>query len=100
MQGIILIITLAIVVEALIEYGKSIGRAFADGERKIAVTHIAAVVLGVALCIATGADLFAAAQIRFALPSVGRVLTGILISRGSNYVSDFIKRLSTVKGGN
>lgn len=99
MQGIILIITLAIVVEALIEYGKSIGRAFASGEWKVAVTHIAAVLLGVSLCLATGADLFAVADIAFSLPIVGRVLTGVLISRGANYVSDFIKRLTAVKGG-
>lgn len=99
MQGIILIITMAIVVEALIEYGKSIGRAFSSGEWKVAVTYLAAVGLGVALCLATGADLFAVADVTFSHPLIGRVLTGILISRGANYVSDFIKRLGVAKGG-
>ncbi len=100
MQGIILITTMAIVVEALIEYGKSIGRAFATGQWKVAITYVAAVLLGVALCLVTGADLFAVADIAFALPLVGRVLTGVFISRGANYVSDVIKRLTAAKGGN
>ncbi len=100
MQGIILVTTMAIVVEALIEYGKSIARAFATGQWKAAITYVAAVLLGVALCLATGADLFAVAEITFALPLIGKVLTGVLISRGANYVSDFVKRLSTDKGGN
>lgn len=100
MQGIILTVTMAVVVEALVEYGKSIGRAAASGEWKAAITHLAAVLLGVALCLATGADLFAVADIAFALPLIGSVLTGVLISRGANYVSDFIKRLDAVKGGN
>lgn len=98
MQGILLITTMAIVVEALVEYGKMVGRACATGGFKTALTHLAAVAVGVALCMLTGADLFAAADIAFALPAVGRVLTGVLISRGANYLSDFIKRIAPQKG--
>ena len=98
MQGILLITTMAIVVEALVEYAKTVGTALTTGGWKTALTHLAAVALGVALCMLTGADLFAAAQITFTLPTVGRALTGVLISRGANYVSDFIKRLAPQKG--
>lgn len=98
MQGILLITTMAIVVEALVEYGKTVGRAFRTGGCKTALTHLAAVAVGVALCMLSGADLFAAADITFALPAVGRVLTGVLISRGANYLSDFIKRIAPQKG--
>lgn len=97
MSAIILIATLAIIVEALIEYGKSIGNAFSSGGWKTAVTQLVAVCVGVFLCIVSGADLFAATEVTFALPYIGMVLTGIIISRGANYVSDFIKRLQGVR---
>ena len=93
MKGILLIVTMAIVVEALVEYGKSIGRAFVAGEVKTAVTQLAAIGLGVLLCFACGGDLFAAVGVSFTWPWLGVVLTGVLISRGANYVSDFISKL-------
>ena len=93
MEGIVLIITLAIIVEALIEYAKSIGNAIAGGGWKTAVTQIVAIVGAIVLCFASGADLFATIGIEFLWPWLGIVLTGIIISRGANYVSDFITRL-------
>ncbi len=97
MKGILLIIVMAIVVEALIEYAKTIGKAVADGEWKTAVTQLAAILLGMLLCLMTGADLFQAVEITFLWPWLGYILTGILISRGANYASDFIKRIQGVK---
>lgn len=93
MTGIVLIITMAVVVEALIEYAKSIGKAFSSGEWKTAITQLVAIVVSVLLCVATGADLFAVVGIVFVWPWLGILLTGIIISRGANYVSDFVKRL-------
>lgn len=93
MEGIVLIITLAIIVEALIEYAKSIGKAVLGGGWKTAVTQIVAIVGSIIICFATGADLFATIGLVFAWPWIGIVLTGIIISRGANYVSDFITRL-------
>ncbi len=98
MEGIILILVMAIVVEALVEYAKTIGKAFTDGSWKVAVTQLSAIALGVLLCFMTGGDLFAVVGISFAWPLLGVFLTGILISRGANYVSDFTKRLQGVKG--
>lgn len=96
MTGFILVLVMAIVVEALIEYAKTIGKAFGDGGWKIAVTQIAAIALGVLLCFMTGGDLFSVVEITFIWPWLGKFLTGILISRGANYVSDFAKRLQSV----
>lgn len=93
MEGITLIIALAVVTEALIEYGKSIGRAIVGNDKKAAITQVAAIVLSVLLCFATGADLFQIVGINFAWPGVGVVLTGILGSRGANYLSDFIAKI-------
>lgn len=99
MKGIILVVVLAVLVEAFIEYAKSITKMFSDKDIKTAVTQFIAILIGVALCMAAGADLFAALGIAFAFPWIGIVLTGILISRGANYMSDFIKRLQNMKGG-
>ena len=99
MEGFVLIVTLAVVVEALVEYGKSIASAFLRKEGKTAVAQLAAVLLGVTLCVAGRGDLFAAAGIAFVWPWLGTVLTGILISRGANYVSDFIGKLQKKQEG-
>lgn len=93
MEGITLIIALAIVTEALVEYGKSIGKAIAGKDKKAAITQILAIVVSVLLCFAAGADLFRVVGINFAWPWVGTVLTGILGSRGANYLSDFIAKI-------
>lgn len=97
MQGIVLIITMAIIVEALIEYAKSIGKAIAGVNWKTASAQLAAIVVAICLCFASGADLFAAIGIEFVWSWVGVVLTGVIISRGANYVSDFISKLQSNK---
>lgn len=97
MEGIVLIVVMAIVVEALIEYAKTIGKAVKEGGWKTAITQLAAIALGVLLCFMTGGDLFTVVGISFAWPWLGIALTGIIISRGANYVSDFVKKLQGVK---
>ena len=94
MEGITLIVVLAVVTEALIEYGKSIGKAFAGNDIKTAVTQLAAIATSVLLCFAAGADLFQVVGITFTWQWIGTVLTGILGSRGANYLSDFISKIS------
>ena len=97
MEKIALVIILAITVEALVEYGKTIGKAFTDGNWKTAVTQIVAIALSVTLCFALGADLYAALNVSFLWPWVGILLTGIFASRGANFVSDLVKKLQTAK---
>lgn len=97
MEGIVLVVVVAIIVEALIEYAKSVGKLFVDGKAKTAVTQLFAVLVAVLLCFCTGADLFASLGVEFAFPWVGVVLTGIFGSRGANYVSDIISKIQGVK---
>lgn len=94
MEGITLIIALAIVIEALVEYAKSIGKAFVDGERKTAVTQLCALAISMAICFLAQADLFAVVGIEFLWPPLGTLLTGIFASRGANFVSDLIGKLN------
>ena len=98
MEGLILVVVMAIIVEALVEYGKSIAKAFAERSVKTAVTQLVAIGLGILLCFASRGDLFSLAGVTFGWPWLGMVLTGIIISRGANYVSDFVKRLTVTRG--
>ena len=94
MEHIALILMLAITVEALVEYGKSIGKAIADKQVRAAVTQLCAVAVSMGLCGLAGADLYAAIGVEFSLPWVGPILTGIFASRGANFVSDLVGKLT------
>lgn len=87
------ILMLAVTVEALVEYGKSIVAA-AKGSWKVAALQLAAVVVSAGLCVAANADLFKTMEFDFSVPWLGQVLTGILISRGANYVSDLVGKMT------
>lgn len=88
MDGMFTIIVLAITVEAVVEYGKLLIK-----ERRIVWPQVAALFLGVSLSILAGTDLYATIGVSFAAPIVGMVLTGLLFSRGANYISDLVKRM-------
>lgn len=87
------IIILAITVEAIIEYGKLI-----FVEKAINWKQIGALILGVGLSILAQTDLYKVVGVNFIIPYVGTVLTGILFSRGANYISDLIKKFQIPKG--
>ena len=97
MESIFLILALAVTVEALVEYCKSILKAFSDKQIKTAVTQLSAIVAACFLCIMANANVYDYLSIQFSYPIVGCILTGIIASRGSNYVSDFVKKITDVK---
>ena len=76
----------AIIIEGIVSYVKTF---FVEG--KVQWQTIVAIVLGVAVSIAYQVDLLATVGLNSAVPYIGSVLTGILISRGSNYIFDLIK---------
>lgn len=97
MDIIAMVIMLAVIIEALVEYGKSIGKAFADKQAKTAITQLCAVAAGILVCGAAGVDMFAAVGVEFAVPWLGIILTGIFASRGANFVSDLVGKLTAGK---
>ena len=99
MKGIVLIVVLAIVVEALVEYGKSFLEACHSGGWRAIVLQLVALLAAVLLCFAAGADLFAVLGVEFAVPWIGTLLTGIFASRGSNYVNDLIGKIREKASG-
>ena len=57
----------------------------------------AACVLGILLAIAYTLDYISLFEVTTTVPYVGNILTGIAISRGSNYVFDLLKRIMGYK---
>ena len=55
MDKIALVLMLAVTAEALVEYGKSLAAAFGGGDYKAAVLQLCAAVVGVLLCVLSGA---------------------------------------------
>ena len=93
MEQLVLALMMAVTAEGLVEYGKSAAAALAGGGWRAAVLQGGAAAVSVALCLGSGADLYAPLGVQFAAGWLGPVLTGIFASRGSNYLSDLIGRL-------
>lgn len=99
MKTIALIIMVAIVLEALIEYFKTVMHMVETREYKTAITQAITIALGIFLAFAFKLQLFNGAMTEFypelsVSASLDMILTGILFSRGSNYFSDLIGRLT------
>lgn len=83
----------SIIVEGIIAYVKTF---FVDG--KIQWQIITSLVLGVVVALAYSLDLPALCGLESNIPFIGQVLTGILLSRGANYIADLIKLLISTSG--
>lgn len=97
-MNIAVIIAVAILIEGLVEYGKNIADMFYGGEKKTAITQMVTIIVGVALAFAFSADVFIPLGLTVN-HYVGMVLTGIVMSRGSNYVNDLISRIGQTTVG-
>ena len=93
MQTFLLVLSLAVIVEALVQYAKTVIKMLESKQYKTFATQLAAILIAVFICFAAGADIFALMGISFSVHWLGTLLTGIVISRGANYTSDFIKRI-------
>ena len=96
MTGIALVTVLAITVEALVEYAKTLIEGCRSGGWKTLGIQLTALGLSVALCLLARADLFGVLGVALGGRLTGCVLTGLLAARGSNYIADFV---SGVQGG-
>ena len=98
MKTIALIIMVSIVLEALVEYGKTIDRMVVAHDYKTAITQGITIILGVALAFVFKVQLFneGLSEVYQGLaidPTIDMILTGILFSRGSNFFSDLVSKL-------
>ncbi|MEG0803762.1 MAG: hypothetical protein RSF90_02275 [Pygmaiobacter sp.] len=82
------IILMAVIVEGLITYLQLLIR-----DRKMCWQMALSIAIGVFCSVVYQIDLFALLGLSTGIPYVGSVLTGVLVSRGSNYLFDLIKQL-------
>ena len=96
--NLIPIIILAIIVEGVITYARQI---ISGG--KVNWPMLAAIAMGIIVAVAYSVDMLAMLGLVSPMPFIGSILTGILISRGSNYIFDLIKLVgestAKIKGG-
>lgn len=85
------LITIAVLVEAIWENCKMIWQ-----HDKINVNMLGSLILSIVVCLLTQIDIFAILGIKIIVPFAGSVLTGIIVSRGANFVNDLFTKL---KGG-
>ena len=86
------LIFVSIVIEGIITYAKTV-----VVDKQIQWQVVGSMLLGIGCALAFDVDLFAIAGITAAVPYVGQVLTGVLLSRGSNYVYDLLKQLTNAQ---
>ena len=91
-MNVALVIAVAILIEGLVEYGKNIAEMFYGGDKKTAITQLVTIAVGIVLAFAFSADMFIPLGLTVN-HYIGMVLTGIVMSRGSNYVSDLIGKI-------
>jgi hypothetical protein len=91
-ETLLLVTVIAVTVEALVEYGKTVVKTWKTEKATVAL-QLTAVVVSVCLCLLIGADVYGALGVRFHAAPVGCILTGIFAARGANFLSDFVGRL-------
>ena len=87
------VFVLAILCEAIWENVKMI---WENG--KFSINRLGALILGVIISFATQINLFAVLDIEI-IPVVGSIFTGILISRGANFIHDLLNKIQSLSKG-
>lgn len=102
MKTLTMIIMVAILLEAIVEYAKTIITMIEKKQYKTAITQLATIALGVTFAFIFNLQLFNNALSEFfeglsINTKVDIVITGILFSRGANYFSDIISKFTGKK---
>ena len=82
------LITICVLVESIVTYINSF---FVVGEPHYQM--VLSLIFGIFISVAYKIDLLKLADIESEMPYIGFILTGILISRGSNYVYDLMSKI-------
>lgn len=83
------LIIIAILIEAIWENLKMIWK-----DKKVNINMIGVLVIAIVICLLTKIDIFPIVGISMIVPYVGSVFTGVIVSRGANFVNDLFNRLN------
>ena len=90
---IVEIISLAVLTEGIITYFKE----FFVGGDYFSFSMLFSIILGVLIAVCYKLDSLEFINLKSSIPYVGSILTGILISRSSNYLYDILKSITSIK---
>ena len=82
------LILIAILVEAIWENLK-----MTYDKKKLNINMIGSLILGIVICVLAKIDVFSIVGLNLIIPFVGSILTGVIVSRGANFVNDLFKKL-------
>lgn len=82
------LVIVAILVEAIWENLKMIWQA-----GKFNINMIGSLVISILICVLVKIDIFPIVGLNMVVPFVGSIFTGIIVSRGANFVNDLFKKL-------
>ena len=91
-DNVIKIMSLSVIVESVITYFKEF---FVYGY--FSISMIFSIILGISIAVIYKLDLPECFNLKSTVPYVGNILTGLLISRGSNYIYDVLKIVTDIK---
>lgn len=64
---------------------------------KVNIDRVGALIVGLLLAFGSSLDIMAVVGVPIVVPYLGTVLTGIVISRGANFVHDIVSSISNLK---
>ena len=85
------LVIVAILVEAIWENIKMV-----FPNKKFSISMLGSLLVSILICVLTKVDIFPVVGLSISIPVIGSILTGIIVSRGANFVNDLCRKL---KGG-
>lgn len=82
------LVIISILVEAIWENIK-----FVRKDKAINVNMIGSLIFSILICVLARVDIFAVIGIDLSVKVIGSILTGVIVSRGANFVNDLFTRL-------
>lgn len=83
------LVIVAILIEAIWENLKMIWQ-----NGKFSIDKIGSLVISILICILAKIDIFPIVNLSIIIPVIGSILTGIIVSRGANFVHDLFNKIS------
>lgn len=92
MQNLFLIIIVSILAESIWE---TLKMTWQNG--KVSIDRIGALIISLVLSLGTKMDLLSLLGLETTIPYMGSFLTGIIVSRGSNFTHDLLTKVNNTK---
>lgn len=83
------LVIVAILIEAIWENIKMVWQ-----KGKFSIDKIGSLVISILICILAKIDIFPIVNLSIMVPVIGSILTGIIVSRGANFVHDLFNKIS------